>query len=156
MSYVEVLDDSAWPVVYARFRGVATTEGYDEYAHWLERQIERATHEKGKIVSINDTIGAIQVSSEVRRHIASWLERHNAAGASAVTAGSFVVINSAVVRGVMTALSWVAKDRMGGVVSVSSVEEAWDGALAALAVDGIPVAVKRPAWLDAARAERTG
>jgi hypothetical protein len=55
----------------------------------------------------------------------------------------------------MTALSWVAKDRMGGVVTVSSVEEAWEGAVAALGADGVSAGVKRPAWLHAQEG-RTG
>ncbi len=155
MSYVESLDDTAWPVLYARFRGVATIEGYDEYAVWLEGQVKRALAEKTKIATINDAAEGIQVSSEVRRHIADWLEHNNNAGAAAATAASFVVINSSIMRGVMTALSWVAKDKMGGVVSVATVEDAWNGAVSALKAEGIAVP-PRPRWLAEPRRGQAG
>lgn len=145
MSYLKQLDDSAWPIVYARFEGEATVEGFDEYARWVEVQIKRAVKTNERFVNITDTRGKMQVSPEVRRHMADWVARQEETGLSAASLGSIVVVDSMIIRGVMTAISWVSRAQMVNVSSVATAADAWKlaGELLQAAGGSLPA---RPSW----------
>jgi hypothetical protein len=147
MSYVDLLDASAWPVLYARFRGAATVEAFRGYQRWYEEQIQKANNQKVKFVCINDTTPGVTVSAEVRKHIGDWMAGLSPLAGQA-SAGNIVVINSVAVRGVLTALRWVDPRRLGTVTTVATLEDAWKRALEHLdAVGQKPPAVTTPAWL---------
>jgi hypothetical protein len=149
MSYVDLMDASAWPVIYARFRGTASVEAFQGYQRWYEAQVRQAIDLKVRIVCINDTTPGVTVSAEVRKYIGDWT-----AGLSPLTsqasAGDIVVIDSVAMRGVMTALRWVDPKRLGAVETVATPEDAWKRALEQLAAAGQkPPAVTTPVWLKA-------
>lgn len=148
MSYVDLMDASAWPVIYARFRGTATVEDFQVYQRWYEAQIRQAVDQKAKIVCINDTTPGVTVSAEVRKFIGDWL-----VGLSSLTSlasvGDIVVVDSVAMRGVMTALRWVDPKRVGGVETVATPEDAWKRALERLAANGLKAPAVTPTWLKA-------
>jgi hypothetical protein len=150
MSYVELMDASAWPVIFARFRGTASVEAFQTYQAWYEAQVRRAIEQKTRIVCINDTTPGVTVSAEVRKHIGDW-----ATGLDHLTSvaslGDIVVIDSVAMRGVMTAMRWVDPKRLGNIETVGTPEAAWKRALEHIAAAGQkPPAVTAPDWLKAA------
>jgi len=147
MPYVELLDDSAWPIIYARFRGTATIADYDVYARWYEAQLARALAEGTRVIAISDTTPGVSVSSDVRRHITSWMTALDQTPAARASLANLVVIDGLVIRGVLTAIGWVMGSRMNVVTTVASVEAAWDGATTTLSEAGMTPATTKPAWL---------
>ncbi|HEY1098858.1 MAG TPA: hypothetical protein VGF99_08010, partial [Myxococcota bacterium] len=119
------LDDSAWPIAYARFTGESSLEGFQRYTAWLEAMVERARREQCRFVCVNDARGTSMVSAEVRRAMAAWVSDHGKTAFDGVALGTIVVVDNVIVRGVMTAISWVNREQMNKVVSVATVEEAW-------------------------------
>lgn len=149
MSYVDLMDASAWPDLHARFRGTATVEAFQGDQRWDEDQILQAIGQKVKVVCINDTTPGVTVSAEVRKHIGDWTAGLSPLSSQA-SAGDIVVIDNVAMRGVMTALRWVDPKRLGAVETVAPPEDAWKRALALLTAAGQkPPAVMTPAWLQA-------
>lgn len=146
MSYVAELDDSSWPIVYARFQGVASIDGYRKYEVWLEACCQRARSETTRIVVINDACGVERVDTEVRKHISDWTETHSKEN-DAFLACSIVVLESRLMRGVMTAIAWLSGSKMmDGVETVGTLDAAWERALAIVQGEGL-VAPSTPPWL---------
>lgn len=147
MSYVDLLDESAWPIIYARFRGTATTDDYDLYARWYEAHLARALASGTKIIAISDTTPGVTVSSDVRRHITSWMTGLDQLPAARASLANYVVVDGMVIRGVLTAMGWVTGNRMAGVTTVATVENAWEAATKTLKEAGIAPPMAKPAWL---------
>ena len=145
MSYLKQLDDQAWPIVYARFEGPSTVEGFAEYAAWLETLVARARAERTRFITISDTRGGLQVTPDVRRYIGQWVAGLAESGFTASTVGTIVVLDSAIVRGVMTAISWVSRAQMADVSTQATVEGAWQQAIELASAAGLRVPA-RPTW----------
>ena len=109
----------------------------------LQREELDALAAKGqKLISISDATQAERPSPEVRKYWAESLAE-TTPERDAATLATYVVINSAVMRGVMTAIGWLS-ERARAIKSVSSLSDAIRDALADLDAAGIP----RPAGLD--------
>jgi class 3 adenylate cyclase len=143
VGYLKHKDDSAFPIIYARFEGEATTSGFDEYTAWLDAVTARAAARGERLVSIIHAPGRVQISGEVRRHIGDWTSKQVPTD---TVVGSIVVFDSAVLRGVMTAVSWVSPKQMQRVDNAATVAEAWQLATTLLLQAGIQPPTSAP-WL---------
>ena len=143
MGYLKHKDDSAFPITYARFEGEATTAGFDEYTTWLDALTARATARGDRFVTIIHAPGKVQIGADVRRHIGDWTSKQVPTD---TVVGSIVVFDSAVLRGAMTAVSWVSPKQMQRVTSVATVAEAWQLATSMLLRAGLQPPASAP-WL---------
>lgn len=143
MGYLKHKDDSAFPITYARFEGEATITGFDEYTAWLDAVTARAAARGQRFVTIIHAPGKVQIGADVRRHIGQWTSQQTPTD---TVVGSIVVFDSAVLRGVLTAVSWVSPKQMQRVDSVATVAEAWQLATTMLQRAGIQPPTSAP-WL---------
>lgn len=148
MSYVEFMDDGSWPVAFVRFRGAASIEGFQEFQAWLDACTHRAQADGHRMLLITDVRFVDKVDPDVRRYIGDWMQEHARRNA-AVLGTSWVVSDSRIMRGVLTALSWAGADSMKGVKTAATVDEAWAGCVAELRAAGAPEP-PTPAWLHPA------
>ncbi len=142
MSYLNQFDESGWPVVYARFEGPASIEGYDDFANRLATVTADAVKRKRRFVCVLDARGKIEISADVRRHIAAWTAKQQKVD---VALGSIVIFDSTILRGVITAISWVSREQMTSVSTAADGEQAWRIACEVLQAAGLQ-APQRPAW----------
>jgi hypothetical protein len=104
-----VFDDRYAPLLIATFFGEM---GLDS-AEWFERTHTRALHRQialgSKVVSISDATRSERPSPEVRRF---WAEntQNSPPAVKAAMLGTFVVIDSAILRGAMTAIGWLSEE----------------------------------------------
>jgi hypothetical protein len=75
VGYLKHKDDSAFPIIYARFEGEATTSGFDEYTTWLDGVTARAAAKGQRFVSVLHVPGKVQIGGDVRRHIGDWTSK---------------------------------------------------------------------------------
>jgi hypothetical protein len=103
-----VVDASHPGVVISTWFGAPNAELVERYFEWLEPRLARFAADKVPYGLINDASEAGRPQPTVRRMLA---ERGDAASAASVKLmlGSYTVIENPLVRGVMTALSWVSR-----------------------------------------------
>lgn len=99
-----ILDDSAWPVLYTSLGPDLTAERFMVFARWYEGQIARAEQEGVYVLTCSDARGTAP-SREVQRTIADWQATLTDAQFNRCWL-STVVVDSVVVRGVLTAINW--------------------------------------------------
>lgn len=131
-----VVDDRSWPVVFATWFGEATVPLVEEYFAHHATLIERARAERTRIVLVTDTFGADRPSPKARKRIGE-LSAAQAATVAPHTLKSIVVIESALLRGVVTALAWIDPG-LAQSENIASIEGAIERALALLDGAGIP------------------
>ncbi|MEM7152647.1 MAG: hypothetical protein AAF799_07385 [Myxococcota bacterium] len=102
-SSVIYCDDSHFPVVISTWIGAATLDNSQEYLTWMDAQLQRATREEVRLISISDSADAKRPPPEVRRLFVDWINNNEES-----TGDSFVVITNALVRGALTAIGWLA------------------------------------------------
>jgi hypothetical protein len=139
-----VLDLRAWPIVFASWFGAATEPLVDRYFVEHAKVLARARAEKTRFVLITDTFAAQRPSPVARKKIADLFGKQPGDIAT-LTLRSFVVIESPLIRGVVTALNWITPG-MEQSTNVDSIERAIERALAELDHAN----VKRPAGFSAA------
>jgi hypothetical protein len=136
-----VLDSRAWPVVITTWFGTPTEVLVDRYFDQHATVLERARKNSDRIVLISDTFATERPTATARKRIADRTSAH-AKVAQSITLASFIVIENALIRGAVTALSWIIPS-MDENELVDSIETAIDRGLAALDAAGIA----RPAGL---------
>ena len=96
------LDRSEWPVIIVRFDGIASDA---EFMRYLEET--RACLQPGKrTVTVLDAREPTGATQHQRRMQADWMKQHRAL-IQECSAGIAFVLNSPVVRGVLTAIMWL-------------------------------------------------
>lgn len=142
-----VVDDGAWPIVVATWFGEPTVPLVDRYFEHHDGLLERARSAQQRIVLVTDTFATERASASVRRRI---VERTQAQprDAAQLTLKSYVVLDSAIMRGVVTALAWVYP-ALGQSENVGALSTALERAMGDLRAAGVT-----PPSIDPARATR--
>lgn len=130
-----VLDARYWPVVFATWFDEPTEALVKRYFDAHAVLLERGRVNREPIVLVTDTFATKQPSAKARKLIAD-LTNAQPAYAATITVGSIIVIESAILRGVVTALQWILP-RMAESVNVGSVGAAIERAFAILDQNGI-------------------
>jgi hypothetical protein len=106
------LDDRTFPVVFATWIGHSDESLIRAFYAWNDEQLKRVTREKCAFALITDAILAERPEAPVRSLIADLTREMQRTHAVAETyrTGSIVVLESALVRGALTAVGWL----MGG------------------------------------------
>jgi hypothetical protein len=138
-----VVDDRCWPIIFTTWFGEPTAPAVDKYFECHGRLIDRARRARERVVLVTDTFATERPAPIVRKRI---VDRTAAQPADVQTIAmkSFIVVESALMRGVITALSWVDAT-MRESETVPSTTVAIERALATL--DAADIA--RPAGLTA-------
>ena len=139
-----IVDDRHIPVVIYLWSGATTVE----LASWHMAENERICAElvarKQKFVLVSDASASDRPSPAVRKVFAEAVERTPDSHGE-FTLGNIVVISSPLMRGAMTALSWVTT-KMAKMDTVATMQEGLERALGELDAAGVP----RPEGLDPA------
>lgn len=96
-----------WPLVVVSFIGQPSDQAFAEYLGILERNLHDTLSRGLKTaILVDTTLGPLPVSTKQRQLQADWLGRlHQTLRAGC--AGTGFVVQSPVVRGVMTAVMWM-------------------------------------------------
>ena len=131
-----VLDTRYWPVVFATWVGEPTQPAVVRYFDASDDLFVRARKERTRFVLVTDAALAGRPSPKVRKLIA---DETNAQPSDALelTLGSIIVVENALIRGVVTALTWILP-RLRDSQTVGSIEHAIDVALRTLDDARIP------------------
>ena len=147
-------DTRYMPVVFVTWFGLSNVELVDQYFAWSDAFNQRAYAQGQRYVMITDTLQGERPSPLVRKHI-SELTNAQPEHVDALTVESLIVIDSPIMRGTITALSWLIPDF--NVVPVKTLAIAIDRAFASLAAENIepPTGLsvdsyQRPHWSKAA------
>jgi hypothetical protein len=84
------------------------------------------------------TVNSVNLSAAGRKSVAAALERHMNQARNDVTLASFLPVNSALIRGILTAFRWLSAESVKTVRMEASPREALDAALRALEQNGTP------------------
>jgi len=96
---------SSWPVVHMAF----TDAPSDEHFFWVLQQFEGLFARRERYVFLIDATKATRIPSAAARHtIGKWQNDHQA-DSKRWCAGGAILVASALVRGAVTAMSWVHK-----------------------------------------------
>ena len=123
-------DESRFPLVVIRFNGVASDAEFEGY---LDRQSARIARDQVNAIVI-DARRAGATPAKQRRRQAQWMREH-AATLARWSVGTAFVIDSAMVRGLLTAILWVQPMPTPHVI-VTTMEQAESWARAKLAERG--------------------
>ncbi len=122
-----VVDTQHWPVVFATWFGDPTEAAVTRYFEVHDTLFVRARKERKPFVLVTDAAHAHRPSPKVRKLIA---DKTNAqpSDAAELTLGSIIVVENTLIRGVVTALTWILP-RLKDSQTVGSIEDAVDVAL---------------------------
>lgn len=144
-TYVDALDDSAWPVIYARFTGRVDLDDFDRFAAWHEAAVHRAIAARKRLVSISDCrLVAGGADSSVRKHIADWMSSLTQPQCDAMILG-IIVIDRTLERGILRAIHWLSPPRSPTVI-VADLDEAWRKTMTAVTEAGLARPAKPKTW----------
>lgn len=101
-----VVDDSLWPIVIATWFGEPSEALVEKYFAHHATLLERARGWGERIVLVTDTFATERPSPRARKRIVELTEAQPK-DTLELTVKSYIVIESAIMRGVVTALSWV-------------------------------------------------
>lgn len=113
------VDLSRFPIVNVRFGTSWSDADFDRYLETMEREALARCEPN---VTILDARGAMNTPAIQRRKQAEWLRRHEAT-LKQHSLGTAFVIDSALVRGVLTAILWMQPMPAAHIV-VATIEEA--------------------------------
>jgi len=128
---VIVVDDTHFPVVVSTWIGAPTERAVRGYFAWLHELLPRAIREGTPLVNVTDSGLAGLPSGDVRRLIADLTVEWERSGADKQAVSSFVVVESAVMRGALRALAWLHGDMK--TTQFATCEEALEAAIQVLA-----------------------
>ncbi|UJR78974.1 hypothetical protein [Sandaracinus amylolyticus] len=131
-----VIDTRAWPVVIATWFGEPTETLVDRYFESHAEVVGRARTNRERFVLITDTFATGAPSPKARKRIVD-LTAAQAADVARLTLRSFVVIESMLMRGVVTALAWIYP-KMSESENVATITIALERAFAELDAARIP------------------
>jgi hypothetical protein len=131
-----VIDVRPWPVVIATWFGEPTEDLVRKYFAEHATLLDRARRKEQRIVLVTDTFATQRPSAKARKLIAD-LTSAQPDDISKLTLGSFIVIESVLIRGAVTALRWILP-RLAESESVDSIGAAFERAAALLDARGIP------------------
>lgn len=98
-------NETAWPVVQITF----TDAQNDDHFMWVLQQFERLFARRSRYLFLLDAMKATKIPSASARHaIGKWQNDHEA-DSRMWCAGGVILVSSALVRGAVTAMSWVHK-----------------------------------------------
>ena len=111
-----VVDERHWPVVFSTWFGEPNAAAVTRYFEKHAGLLARARQAKSGFVIVNDTKFTGRPSGKVRRLIA---DETNAlpADAMALTLGTVIVVESAIIRAIVTALTWILPSMKDSVVA---------------------------------------
>ncbi|MFO0613891.1 MAG: hypothetical protein U0414_14970 [Polyangiaceae bacterium] len=132
---VAILDARAWPIVVATWFDEPTEALVRRYFEAHAVLLERARSLNEPFILVTDTFATKQPSAKARKLIAD-LTLAQPDYTARLTVGSIIVIESAILRGVVTALQWILP-RIGDSEIVSNIAVALERALALLDRRGI-------------------
>jgi hypothetical protein len=147
---VVVADDTHFPVIVATWHGAPSERSVRAYFAWLGPQLLRSKREGCPLVNVSDSGKAGVPDADVRRLIADLTKQWEAAGADDRRVTSIVVVENAVLRGVVSAIAWLHGSLKTS--QYATCEEALDAALAVLLRAGRPA----PPRLSPSRWRRPG
>jgi len=96
-------DERDWPILLCKAVGESTDEDIAEYLRWLEQLLAR----KKRHVLIVDASAGKSMKGTHRQQIAQW-NKNNATELRKYRAGLVLVTDSAMLRGVLTAIYWIS------------------------------------------------
>lgn len=129
-------EDGYFPILITTWFRAPTEPLVRGYYRWLHEQLDRAKREGMPLVLVTDSGPAGVPSADVRRLIVELTTAWEKAGATEIRIASYVVVESAVMRGVLSTLSWLHGDMSNE--NVATCEQALTRALEALARRRIP------------------
>lgn len=100
-------DDSRFPLVTVTFEGASTDGDWDRLLSSLERTTHQAFSSGRRVVFVFDTRRGHVISASQRRRMGTWMLENDASSRATVAAFAFV-IPSAIIRGTLTAILWIA------------------------------------------------
>ncbi len=130
-----IIDERSHPVIVTTWFGEATVGIVDEYYDWLGPRLAQAHATGERLVLMNDTFAIERPTPMVRKRLAEKTEAQNPVHGKAIV-GSVVVIESALVRGAVTALSWILPS-LSSSVFVGSIGEGIEASLTIVAREGL-------------------
>jgi hypothetical protein len=140
-----ILDDSAWPVAYARLEGPVDLAEFDRFARWQEQIADRALREGIRYVSVSDarlTEGLANAAQ--RKHMADFVSNLSDARTQAALV-AIIIVDNVLALGVLRAIHWLSPPRSPTAV-VKSLDEAWARVLRAFQDAGRPAPRKPDQW----------
>lgn len=150
-----VIDERSWPLWTSTWFGAATESLVDRYFDHASQLLDRARADRERMALITDTYATRAPSAKVRNRIGT-LSRAQSERLGDLVVASFTVIENPLIRGVLTALSWI-DPTMARTTNVASYEHAVNGCVGALKAAGIaPPAVLPSRHRDIRRSSRTG
>ena len=131
------IDDSKWPLVRMHFpTDEWPDDEFERYLKYLEDNLNRAERAGVKTALLFNASGSPNADAQRRKWQADWMKKHNEQSAR-MTAGYAFVIDSTVVRGLLTAILWLAPmPAPHTVVRTEEEAESWLRARLAEANDG--------------------
>ena len=139
-----VCDARALPIVFVTWFGEPTEKLVDAYYDWHGPLLTRVKSAGGRLALVTDTFATDRPTPKVRKRIVERLKRLGT-DATTHTVVSTLVVENAVIRSVLVALSWIDAQMADSVV-VSTPAKAVETCFAALDRAG----VARPAGLTPA------
>lgn len=116
-----------------------------ELGQWYERALEEVilgeTSGGGRVINVNDASRSIRTSAEMRKFWAEMSERNSEIMAQR-TLGNIIVVSNPLMRGVITAVSWL-NPRVAKMQVLPSLDRAVVEAVARLSGAGYPVRLPR-------------
>lgn len=140
-----ILDSRYFPILITRWIGKPTRPLAEHYFRWHDAMLERADFEETRVVHVTDATRAKQPDPPVRKYVGEASNeriRHNE-----VAINSYIALESAMVRGVLTVIGWVMGDNRSKMTTTPSLKSALELAL----VDLDRNKIARPRGLDASR-----
>ena len=100
-------EDTRWPLAVITFEGEPSDADFDGYLATLARYIGRADRERIRYGCVLDATTVTGLSASQRKRMGDWMRTH-AVETERACAGIAFVISSGVVRGLLTAIFWLA------------------------------------------------
>lgn len=147
-----VLDDRYAPLLVSTFVGKADLESTKWYSGVYTATVRREASKGRKVISINDASRAERPTADARKGWAEMADRSPVDVQNAVIA-SYVVLDNPLLRGAVTAIGWMT-DKVRGLESFKTVDQAIEAAVARLAKEGHTVSLAPNGYRLPAAAER--
>ena len=144
-AHLDVLDASASPLIYARFRHAFTRTDFDRFARWHDEQVLAAQRAGTWLISVCDlrhTDGTVNAAD--RRHMSTWMQRGAPMNAAAVGL-SVLVTGNPIHTGIIRALHWLSPPPTP-VLVVSTLDAAWRAVVAGAERLAICDLQQPPSW----------
>ncbi len=132
-----VIDDRYAPLIVSSFIGDVDLSVGVWYEKAVQRIIQQQTLDGRRVVNVHDASRSTRTSPEMRKFWADMSAR-NAATIEARTLANVVVVTNPLIRGVLTAVSWM-NPRVASMKIFSTLDEAVSEATAMLDEAGTPV-----------------